>query len=391
MRFSLPRDVTRRRRLVALLAGCLVALVTGVEVGARSGDDAGSLASARGNGDGDAAAAAVDELSLRQQVGQLVMLRFDGTERPTYVREALRAGEAAGAILFGDNVLSAQQLRDLTGSLQQAAGRSALVAVDQEGGDIRIVPFAAPEPAAGAIVRPAEAKRVARQAGQDLDRLGINVNLAPVADVASVPGSVVAGRAYPGEADAVAILVAAAIRGHAAGGVASTAKHFPGIGAAELNTDDAAVTINRPRAEIEDVDLEPFRAAIDADVELVMAGHALYPALDERRIASQSSPILEGVLRGELGYRGVIVTDSMEAEAVLSRSSTPEAAVRAAAAGADLMLTTSSGSYMPVFKRLLREAKRSERFRARVEESAARVLALKERLGLRPPSPRDGG
>jgi beta-N-acetylhexosaminidase len=387
MRFALPQDAKRRRRLSALVAGCLVALVTGVEVGARSGDEAGSLASARGDGDGSEKAPPVDDLSLRQQVGQLVMLRFDGTERPTYVQEALRAGEAAGAILFGDNVLSAQQLRDLTGSLQQAAGRSALLAVDQEGGDIRIVPFAAPEPAAGTIARPALAEQLARQAGRDLDRLGINVNLAPVADVASVPGSVVAGRAYPGEADAVASLVAAAVRGHRRGGVASTAKHFPGIGAAELNTDDAAVTIKRPRAEIEKVDLEPFRAAIDAEVELVMAGHALYPTLDDRRIASQSAPILEGVLREELGYRGVIVTDSMEAEAVLSRSSTPEAAVRAVAAGADLMLTTSSGSYMPVFKRLLGEAKRSEKFRARVEESAARVLRLKERLGLRPPAP----
>ncbi len=388
MRFTLPRDVTRRRRLLALLTGCLVALVTGIEVGSRSGGDAGSLASARGDGESDdPVRGAVDELSLRQQVGQLVMLRFDGTERPTYVQEALRAGEAAGAILFGDNVLSAQQLRALTGSLQQAAGRSALVAVDQEGGEIRIVPFAAPEPAPGAIARPAEAERFARQGGHDLDRLGINVNLAPVGDVASVPGSVVAGRAYPGEADAVGELVAAATRGHRRGGVASTAKHFPGIGAAELNTDDAAVTIKRPGAEIEAVDLEPFRAAIDAGVELVMAGHALYPALDGRRIASQSSPILKGVLRGELGFRGVIVTDSMEAEAVLSRSTTPEAAVRAVAAGADLMLTTSSGSYMPVFKRLLREAKRSERFRARVEESAARVLELKQRLGLRPPRP----
>jgi beta-N-acetylhexosaminidase len=201
-----------------------------------------------------------------------------------------------------------------------------------------------------------------------------------------VPGSVMAGRAYPGDAMAVASLVSAAIRGHARGGVASTAKHFPGIGAAELNTDDAAVTIRRPRAQIERVDLEPFRAAIEAGTELVMAGHALYPALDERRIASQSEPVLSGLLRDELGFDGVIVTDSMEAEAVLSRSSTPEAAVRSVAAGADLMLTTSSGSYMPVFARLLREARRSDEFRARVEESAARVLELKERLGLRAPA-----
>ena len=390
MRFALPRDATHRRRLVALIAGCFVALVTGIEIGARSGHETRSSASAGGDGDGDSARAAADELSLRQQVGQLVMLRFDGVERPNYVQQALRGGEAAGAILFSDNVLSRQQLRDLTGSLQQAAGRSALIAVDQEGGEVRIVPFAAPGPAAATIVRPGRAERLARQAGRDLHRLGINVNLAPVADVASIPASVVASRAYPGNAGAVAGLVTAAVHGHARGGVASTAKHFPGIGAAELNTDDAAVTIRRRRVEIEQVDLEPFRAAIDAGVELVMAGHALYPALDERRIASQSAPILEEVLRGELGYRGVVVTDSMEAEAVVSRSSTADAAVRAVAAGADLILTTSSASYAPVFARLLREARGSESFRARVEESAARVLELKERLGLRPPRPDAG-
>jgi beta-N-acetylhexosaminidase len=383
---TIPRDPARRRRLVALGAACLVALVTGAELGARSSGGDGGAAASQGDGGESSEPPPVDALSLRQQVGQLVMLRFDGTERPTYAQKALRAGEAAGAILFEDNVVSAPQLRALTGSLQRASGRSALVAADQEGGEIRIVSFARPALAAGSLSRPAQAERAARQAGEDLARLGINVNLAPVADVASVPGSVMAGRAYPGDEKAVASLVSAAIRGHARGGVASTAKHFPGIGAAELNTDDAAVTIRHSRAQIERVDLEPFRAAIEAGTELVMAGHALYPSLDERRIASQSEPVLSGMLRDELGFDGVIVTDSMEAEAVLSRSSTPEAAVRSVAAGADLMLTTSSGSYMPVFARLLREARRSDEFRARVEESAARVLALKERLGLRAPA-----
>ena len=229
------------------------------------------------------------------------------------------------------------------------------------------------------------AERLARQAGGDLSDLGVNVNLAPVADVASVDGSVVAGRAYPGDAADVARLVAAAIRGHETAGVASTAKHFPGIGAATLNTDDAAVTIRSSREELERVDLPPFSAAIETDVPLVMVGHALYPALDRESIASQSAVVMQDLLRDDLGFDGVIVTDSMEAEAVLSRSSTPAAAVTSVGAGADLLLTTSTGSYMPVFERLLREAQRDDDFRARVDESAARVLALKERMGLRPP------
>ncbi len=360
--------------------------VAALLVGAVVGSDADEPASPPS----EAASSAEDSdplegLSLRQRVGQLIVLRFDGGERPTYVEKALERGEAAGAILFADNVASEAQLRKLTRALQQAAGRSALIATDQEGGSIRNIPFAAPSASPGTVTRPDVAERLARQAGGDLSDLGLNVNLAPVADVASVDGSVVAGRAYPGDAAEVARLVAAAIRGHEAAGIASTAKHFPGIGAATLNTDDAAVTIRSSREELERVDIPPFSAAIDADVPLVMVGHALYPALDRESIASQSPAVMQDLLRDDLGFDGVIVTDSMEAEAVLSRSSTPAAAVASVRAGADLLLTTSTGSYMPVFERLLREAQRDEDFRTRVDESAARVLALKERMGLRPP------
>lgn len=385
VRYRVPSRPTERRRLATLLSACLAALVAGAAVGARAGDEPASSAPEGAAQGGEAPGAGAAGLSLRQQVGQLVMLRFDGGERPAYVQEAFAKGEVAGVILFADNVASESQLRSLTRSLQQAAGGSALISTDQEGGSIRNVPFAAPEPSPATVSRPAAAERFARQAGSDLSRLGVNVNLAPVADVASIEGSVVAGRAYPGDAGQVADLVQAAIGGHQAGGVASTAKHFPGIGAARLNTDDAAVTIERGRRKLERVDLEPFRAAIDADVELVMAGHALYPALDPEAIASQSPAVLRDLLRDELGYEGVIVTDSMEAEAVLSRSPTPEASVASVDAGADLLLTTSTGSYFPVYRRLLREARRDDDFRARVEESAGRVLALKERMGLKAP------
>lgn len=378
MRPQLPRDPAPRRRLTAVAIACLVALVSGAEAGGRAGEDTAEPPPEPV----DRAAEAASALTLRQQVGQLIMLRFEGTEVPGYVSRALEAGEAAGAIIFGDNVASEPQLRGLTRSLQEAAGGSALVAADQEGGSIRTVPFAAPEPGAAALSRPGQAERFARQAGGDLSGVGVNINLAPVADVASDEESVMFGRAYPGDAERVAALVAAAVAGADAGGVASTAKHFPGLGAASLNTDDAAVTIRRSTAELEAIDLAPFRAAIAADVPLVMAGHALYPALDRDRIASQSAVVLQALLRDELGFEGVIVTDSMEAEAVLSRSTTPVAAVRSVEAGADLLLTTLSASYAPVLERLVEAAERSPELRARVEQSAGRVLALKERLGL---------
>jgi beta-N-acetylhexosaminidase len=156
--------------------------------------------------------------------------------------------------------------------------------------------------------------------------------------------------------------------------VATTAKHFPGLGGATVNTDDGPATIARTRAEL-DADLEPFRAAIDAGTEFVMAGHAVYPALDPDRIASQSQAVIDGLLRDELGYDGVVMTDSLEAAAVRAVADVEEAALASARAGVDVILTTGRGSYIRVFRALLAEAREDPEFRRRVRVSAARVLA----------------
>ncbi len=305
---------------------------------------------------------AVDRLSLRQQVGHTLVSSFDGTEVPAYLRRRLRAGETAGVILFGRNIAGAAALRSLTRELG-----GALVMVDQEGGDIRTVPFAAPVPGQAQQTNPgSEAARAAR----DLKAVGVNVNLAPVADVAA-PGSALAGRTFPGGPGEVADDVRAAVAAYRGTGVAPTAKHFPGLGRADQNTDDAPVTIEgRP-------ELQPFRAAIEARVPLVMASHALYPAIDPDDIASQASSVLERLLRRKLGFRGVVVTDSIEAQAVVSRSGVGEAAVKSLEAGADLVLMTGSASWKLAFPRLLERARSDPRFRRRVRQAAARVLALR--------------
>jgi beta-N-acetylhexosaminidase len=180
-------------------------------------------------------------------------------------------------------------------------------------------------------------------------------------------------------------LVGAAVRGLGRERVAATPKHFPGLGAAGQNTDNAGVTIQATRSELEGRDLGPFRAAVKADAPLVMVSHALYPAFDRTHIASQSKTLIGHVLRDDLGFRGVVVTDSIEAKAVLGRTGVAEAAERSVVAGADLILMTGSASWKLVYPRLLRKARRSPAFRARVRESAARVLRLKRLLGLSEP------
>jgi beta-N-acetylhexosaminidase len=376
----LSSDPIARRRLTALLSAGVLALVGGIAVGGSAGDDsgeeeAGGAAETRQEEALDAARKAVDRLTLRQRVGQVTISSFPGTARPEYIRRRLRARETAGVILFGANGGDRAQWRRLTRQIQEAGHGRALVMVDQEGGEIRTVSYAGPEDGQPFQGSPRAVGRSARRAGRQLRAAGINVNLAPVADVPRA-GSVMQSRSFTGDERGIAARTRASVRGLREARVAATAKHFPGLGGSATNTDDAPATVNTPLRR----DLVPFRAAIDEAVPLVMLSHASYPAVDPRRIASQSRAVVTGLLRKRLGFDGVIVTDSMEAQAVIARSGVADAAERSIRAGADLILMTGSASWNDVFPRLLAEARRDPAFRARIRESAARVLALKRTL-----------
>jgi beta-N-acetylhexosaminidase len=375
-----PRREIVRRRQIAVLAMAGVALLAGAVVGAGAGGGAPGPRHAAPPGKPTARQQAA-RLTLAQQVGQLVVLRFAGTRAPAYVRRALRRNRAAGAILFRDNATDPRQVTALTRELRAAAGSARpLICVDQEGGGIRILPWSPPsasEPdqaAAGTVGSDARAAAVALR-GQ-----GITVSLAPVADVPDVSGSAMSGREFSGDPEAAGQAVTDSVKGWLAGGVLPTLKHFPGLGGATVNTDDGPATVSRTRDQLGE-DLVPFRAGIAAGAPLVMISHAIYPALDPGHIASQSPQVAQALLRDELGFRGVSMTDSLEAAAV--RAVTPDpgmAAVASIRAGVDVTLTTGRGSYIQVFRALLAEAKAEPAFRARVEESAARVVALRAQL-----------
>ena len=381
-----PSRADARRRRWALLATLAaiagVALVVGALVGAGGGEDERrSRAQAAGG-------SSLERLSLPQRVGQTLMLSFDDTTPPAYVFDLLREGRAAGVVLFRENATSRRQLRRMTRRLQRAADGSALIAADQEGGAIRILAWADPTEGQATQTTPREAGSAARATARDLVAVGVNTNLAPVADIDAPGGSAVGGRTYPGGVRAVAASTSAAVRALRAGRVAATAKHFPGFGPAQGNTDDEPVTIDTAREQLLRRDLAPFRAAIAAGTPFVMASHALYPALDRRRIASQSPAVLGDLLRRQLGFRGAVMTDSLEAEAVLRRAPVDRAAVRSLRAGTDLVLMTGAGSFARVRDRVLARARRDPAFRRRVDEAAGRVLAVKQRLALRPPRAR---
>ena len=324
-------------------------------------------------------AARPSAVPLAQQVGTLIVTGFPGTSAPAWLQRRLARHELGGVVLFGYNVASKAQVRALDAQLQRKAHGRALIALDQEGGQVRRLPWASPRLDGSRQTTTSLARRSASAAARDLRAVGANVNLAPVADVA-LAGSEMSRRAFPGGAANVAKLVGAALSGYRGTGVAPTVKHFPGFGAATANTDDAVVRIDRSRTQMQQTELVPFGRAIAANVPLVMVSHAVYPAYDADHIASQSRAILTTLLRGELGFKGVAATDSMEARAVLARSSVAVAAERSLRAGADLLLLSGQGSYLPVFEHVLERARRSSAFRARVAEAYGRVSALARRL-----------
>ena len=274
---------------------------------------------------------------------------FDGVVPPAALVRRIRRGEAGAVVLFARNVPSRAFLRRLTALLQAIPRPAAvdpplLVMVDQEGGRVRRIPG---PPARSAAELGAAGPRAARAAGLAAGRLlagaGVNVDLAPVADVGRPGGALVGeGRIFPGGAAAVSRAAVAFADGLGEAGVAATAKHFPGFGAAGVNTDDAPVTISTPLAALRRVDMRPFRALIAHRIPLVMVSTAVYPALD-RRPAALSRRVVTGELRGELGFEGVVVTDALDTPALAPVGGHGQVAIRSARAGADLLIL--AGTY----------------------------------------------
>ncbi|RKN16117.1 glycoside hydrolase family 3 protein [Micromonospora musae] len=264
---------------------------------------------------------------------------FVGATAPPWIRRWL--GEGLGSVvLFARNVVDHAQVAELTAALR-AERPDVIVAIDEEAGDVTRIESGrgSSRPgnfALGAVDDPELTEEVARDLGADLARLGVTLDYAPDADVNSNPANPVIGvRSFGADPELVARHTAAWIRGLQSGGVAACAKHFPGHGDTQIDSHHDLPLIGGGRARLDAVELAPFRAAVDAGAQAVMTGHLLVPALDPELPATLSSRILGGLLRDELGFSGVVITDAVEMRAVADRYGFAGAAVRALAAGAD--------------------------------------------------------
>jgi beta-N-acetylhexosaminidase len=288
-------------------------------------------------------------------------------------------------ILFTRNVRSAGQVRAAMRSLQairRPRGLRAplIVMVDQEGGPVRRIP-GAPARAAASVTSAEQARSDGRAAARTLRGAGANMNLAPVADIGRAGAALQRERrTYGGSAAGVAARAGAFARGLRQGGVRATAKHFPGFGAAAVNTDNAAQQIATPLSTLRSVDEAPFARLIEDRVDAVMISTAVYPALDDRPAAFSRKWVV-GELRERLGFRGVSITDDLGTPAVAAYGTNRNRALLAVEAGIDLPLFSSSYIAGAQAAEGLLAAARDGRLDATaLREGARRVLALRARI-----------
>ena len=287
---------------------------------------------------------------------------------------------------YGDNVPSIEIAAANAAAIQNAARAAAnpapaIVATDQEGGDIRRIP-GPPEASARTlgVEGPATIRSQAKGAAVALLQWGINVNLAPVADVGR-PGSFETAqeRSFGGDPTAVGADVAAFVGGLHDGGVAATLKHFPGLGAATTNTDVAASIVDVPAGTLRSTDFPPFSAGIGAGADLVMVSSAQYPALDSVP-AVVSRPIVQDLLRAQLGFAGVTISDAFDTDAVAALGPIGTSAVAAANAGVDLFISRHEPPCAQIQEALATAITDGRIPRADAEAAYTRIMRLRRGL-----------
>jgi len=328
----------------------------------------------------------VAELPLDRLAGQRIVVGFSSVEPPAAVKQMIRRGHLAGVILFAENLPSraaaTRLIRDLQAIRRPPGLRDPLlVMIDQEGGLVKRVGGA---PTASAKEMGARGASFSREQGRrtarNLRELGVNVDLAPVLDVARPGGTIAeAERGFGSTAARVAATAVPFAEAMQAGGVAATAKHFPGMGAARENTDFAVERIGLSKREARRVDEVPFRSFAAAGGELVMLSTAIYPAFSSKP-AAFARPIATGELRTRLGFEGVSITDALESVAVRAFGGPAKAGVAAVAAGVDLLLFADYGAGASAHRALVRRLRAGTADRVAAEESAGRVLRLRDRL-----------
>lgn len=336
-------------------------------------------------------------MTLEQKVGQMFFLAFrhgaDGTVLWTYnqtVHDTIRAIQPGGIVLFGENIHTTSQVRELIRRMKHDCSIPPFLSVDQEGGTVQrirrtdLIP-ATDIPSMWDVGRTGNtelARRVGGVIGSELSVFGFNMDFAPDCDVFSNPNNKVIGkRSFSSDPRKAAEFSAAVSEGLRGAGIIPVCKHFPGHGDTEADTHAGYASVDKTLEELHQTELVPFEAQIRAGAEMIMVAHISLPKINgDETPASLSPKIIGNLLRKQLGFWGVILTDSLGMGAVSQHYSSGESAVRAVKAGADMvMMPPDPGE---AYRAVLSAVKRGEIPESRIDESAGRILALKKQYGL---------
>ncbi|MEW6019565.1 MAG: glycoside hydrolase family 3 N-terminal domain-containing protein [Pseudomonadota bacterium] len=336
----------------------------------------------------------VKTMTLEQKVGQMMVIGFEGTAPSEAVTAAITKRFVGGVILYDRNIVDQAQVAGMNQALQQLATDAGhpvklMIGVDQEGGKTRrfedIGPFYS-QPMIGEMndaAAPA-AQQQAASAARDLKKLGFNTNFAPVADVSSGWGSIMDGRSFSSDPEFAAELTAAAVRGYKNSTTICSPKHFPGHGSAGDDSHEALPLVESDLATIESTDLPPFTAAIEAGAPMIMVAHLDIPALDATGTPSSlSRPVVTELLRGSMGFKGVVITDDLEMGAITETGSVGDAAVAAVLAGIDIvMVAQTDENQQLVYDALVKAVKSGQIKEEQIDKSVVRILDMKKRYRL---------
>ncbi len=322
-------------------------------------------------------------IPLKRLVGQTIVAKLGAKGPDQTLVKRVRKGQVGGLIAFESD---GQKLKSDVQQLQAAASAGhnppLLVMVDQEGGGVKRIKSGPPDisPAdLGKSGDEGQSKDQGEKTGSFLKGLGVNVDLAPVLDVSqSNTADTIKSRTFGSDPDTVATVGVAFAQGLQDGGTVATAKHFPGLGRATVNTDDNAVAIAATSDQLQS-DLKPFRDAVDAGVGMVMVSTASYPTLGAKKPAALSPTIVKGLLRGQLGFGGVVITDDLEGQAIAGTIPPAVAGAGALKAGDDLLLyAKSTNTSAKAFGQLVKEVKSGQIDRSIVQGAYDRITDLKD-------------
>lgn len=341
----------------------------------------------------------ISQMSLDEELGQMIMVEWDeGGVINSDLQYMIENEHAGGIILytFNDNIQTRPQVTALTTAIQADAKIPLLISIDQEGGEVnRLDPITGPRPSArdiGASNDPNTAYQQGVSDGQILKQLGFNDNLAPDVDVQSLSDAVFNAssmvgfeyRMYGTTPDKVAAFAGAYLNGLQAQGVVGTLKHWPGLGADTVDPHDALPTLNSSQQEMNSVNFAPYRTLLaQGNVDMIMSTHELVPSYDKTYPATLSPVLIDEVLRGQLGFQGVVITDGLYMKAISDNWTLTQAAVLAVEAGNDILL----GPYnvqgvQDVIDALHAAVTSGQISKARIDLSLQRILALKIKYGL---------